>query len=46
MPPRKQAGQTTVLTKIPANITKKFLQCRSHPQMPFAIAWYAAVRQM
>jgi len=32
MPKHKQAGQTTVLTKIPAKITRKRLQCRSHPQ--------------
>src|SRR6056297_2251429 len=33
MPPHKQAGQTTVLTKMTANIARKHLQCRSHPQM-------------
>jgi hypothetical protein len=33
MPKHKQAGQTTVLTKMTAEITRKHLQCRSHPQM-------------
>jgi len=32
--PQKQAGQTTVLTGC-RKITKKLLQCRSHPQRPF-----------
>jgi hypothetical protein len=36
MPKHKQAGQTTVLTKMTANIARKRLQCRSHPQKPFA----------
>jgi len=31
----KQAGQTTVLTKR-CEIAEKRLQCRSHPQIPFA----------
>ena len=34
MPKHKQAGQTTVLTKMTANIDRKRLQCRSHPQRP------------
>ncbi|MEP0154433.1 hypothetical protein, partial [Pseudophaeobacter sp.] len=36
MPKHKQAGQTTVLTKMTANIDRKRLQCRSHPQTTFA----------
>lgn len=36
-PPHEQAGQTTVLTKTTANIARKLLQCRSHPQMPLVI---------
>ena len=35
MPKHKQAGQTTVLTKMTANIDRKRLQCRSHPQRSF-----------
>lgn len=35
MPKHKQAGQTTVLTKMTAEITRKHLQCRSHPQRTF-----------
>ncbi|MFC4214871.1 hypothetical protein ACFOYV_06505, partial [Pseudophaeobacter arcticus] len=36
MPKHKQAGQTTVLTKMTANTDRKRLQCRSHPQKPLA----------
>jgi len=39
MPPHKQAGQTTVLTKMTANIARKHLQCRSHPQMTWIGTW-------
>ena len=38
MPKHKQAGQTTVLTKMTANIDRKRLQCRSYPQMPLTAA--------
>ena len=44
-PPHKQAGQTTVLTKTTAKIARKLLQCRSHPQMPFA-SWPSAAAQL
>ncbi|MEM9241998.1 MAG: hypothetical protein AAGB07_18655, partial [Pseudomonadota bacterium] len=37
MPKHKQAGQTTVLTKTTAKITRKHLQCRSHPQRRLAV---------
>ncbi len=44
MPKHKQAGQTTVLTKMTANITRKHLQCRSHPQRPFVTMANAAAQ--
>ncbi|MEO9778618.1 MAG: hypothetical protein ABJH07_00765, partial [Sedimentitalea sp.] len=44
MPKHKQAGQTTVLTKMTAHITRKHLQCRSHPQTTSEDSYDAAVQ--
>ncbi|MFG5380489.1 hypothetical protein ACEWPN_04805, partial [Yoonia sp. R2-816] len=43
-PPHKQAGQTKVLTKMTANIARKRLQCRSHPQRSFPMSSSAAMQ--
>ena len=39
MPKHKQAGQTTVLTKMTAEIARKRLQCRSHFVFAAGVLW-------
>ena len=46
MPKHKQAGQTTVLTKMTANIARKRLQCRSHPHTKLTYSADAALQQI